>query len=46
MMLPQTKRSQEIESHRRDQIVIFGRTDIRAVVRVPGLETGAETFLR
>src|SRR6266498_3707557 len=45
MMLPQTKRGQEIERHRCDQIVIFRRTDIRAVMRVPGLETDAQTFL-
>ena len=41
MMLPQTKRGQQIERHRRDQIVILWRTDIGAVMRIPGLETGA-----
>src|SRR5258708_29090165 len=45
MMLPQSKCGQEIECHRRDQIVIFRRTDIRAVMRVPGLEADAQTFL-
>src|SRR4029453_8272222 len=46
MLLPQTQRGQEIERHRCDQIVIFRRTDIRAVVRISWLETDAQTFLR
>jgi hypothetical protein len=46
MVLPQTKRGQKIERHRRDQIVIFRRTDIRAVMRISGLEADAQTFLR
>src|SRR6267143_1237523 len=46
MMLPQTQRGQEIERHRRDQIVIFRRADICAVMRVSWLEAAAETFPR
>ena len=45
MMLPQTQCGQEIERHRCDQIVIFRRTDIRAIMRVPRLQTDAQTFL-
>src|SRR5438552_18804407 len=45
MMLPQTQRGQKIERHRCDQIIIFRRADTRAVMRVPGLETDAQTLL-
>ena len=45
-MLSQTKRGQKIERHRRDQIVIFRRTDICAVMRISGLEADAQTFHR
>src|SRR6266436_4210527 len=44
MMLTQTKRGEEIEGHRRDQIVIFRRADVSAVMRVARLESQAKIF--
>src|SRR5207249_2761036 len=36
MVLTQTKRGEEIERHRRDEIVIFRRADVRTVCESPG----------
>src|SRR5437016_3748080 len=44
MMLAQTKRGEKIERHRRDQIVILRRTDVRAIMRVARLQAGAKIF--
>ncbi len=43
-MLAQTERSQEIERHRGDQIVIFRRTDISTILRVARFKAEAKIF--
>src|SRR6266436_3326970 len=44
MMLAQTKRGEKVERHRRDQIVILRRADVRAIMRVARLQAGAKIF--
>src|SRR6266516_2519539 len=38
MMLAQTESGEKIERHRRDQIVVLWRTDVRAVMWIAGLQ--------
>src|SRR6266403_4369679 len=44
MMLAQAKRGEKIERHRRDQIVIFRRADVRTVMRITRLQSDAKIF--
>src|ERR1043166_4233264 len=45
MMLAQTERGEKIERHSCDQIVVFRRTDVRAVMQIAGFQSEAK-FLR
>src|SRR5207245_5073500 len=44
MMLAQAKRREKIECHRVNQIVIFWRADVRAVMRVARLQARPQIF--
>src|SRR5882762_6276095 len=44
MMLAQAKRGEKIERHRRDQIVIFRRSYVSAVMRIARLQANAKIF--
>src|SRR5207245_9781961 len=44
MMLAQAKRGEKIERHRRDQIVIFRRTDVRTIMWIAGLQAYTKIF--